>query len=259
LKPWHFERQVRNDLRHRRWLRLHVSLIGALTFAVAWATSHALMLAHVERLSLRYGMAFVACYAALMVLLYVWARWLLSRHEADLDIPQFDGGGSGGTPAPHGPAPIEPGGGGDFGGGGASGSFDGVGDVIGEGVSQGAGDLVSAAADVVGAADEAAIVLIPLAVVLGAAAALGTLLGFAVFGLFGVEVLLGVAVEIAFASVGGALAFKAQREGWLGAALRHTVGPAAAVLIAVVALGAAVDYWLPQAHSLPHAVRLLRA
>jgi hypothetical protein len=124
---------------------------------------------------------------------------------------------------------------------------------------KGAGELAGAAAEVVGAADEAAIVLIPLAVVLAGAAALGALLGFAVFGHFGVEVLLGVAVEIAFASLGGALAFKAQREGWLAAALRRTAGPALVMLVAVVALGAALDHWMPQARSLPHALRLLRA
>jgi hypothetical protein len=53
-------------------------------------------------------------------------------------------------------------------------------------------------------------------------------LGFA--GLFGVEVLIGVAVEIAFASAGGALALKAQREGWLGHAVRRTLGPMASQL-----------------------------
>jgi hypothetical protein len=249
MKPWHFESRVRHDLKRRRWLRLHAGLIGGLTLASAWATSHGLMIASVERLSLRYGLSFVVAYVALMMLLYLWARWLLSRREAELDVPQGDGSGSGGTRPQHDPAPFESGGGGDFGGGGASGSFD---------AGDGAGELAGAAADVVGGADEAAVVLIPLAVVLAAAAALGALFGFAVFGLFGVEVLLGVAVEIAFASLGGALAWKAQREGWLSAALRRTAAPAVVVLIAVMALGAAIDHWLPQARSLPHAVQLLR-
>ena len=108
-------------------------------------------------------------------------------------------------------------------------------------------------------ADEAAIVLIPLALLLAVAAALGMLLGFAVVGLFGAEVLLGVAVELAFASLGGALAFKAQREGWLSAAVRRTAGPASAALCLLVLAGAAIDFWLPEARTLPHAVRLLRA
>jgi hypothetical protein len=251
MKPWHFERRVRHDLRQRRWLRLHAGLIGASTLAVAWVTSHGLLLASMDRLALRYGLAFTVAYLSLMGLLYLWARWLLSRHEGELDAPQIDGGGSGGPGVRADPAAFESGGGGDFG--------DGGGEALGEGTAKGAGELAGAAAEVVGAADEAAIVLIPLALVLALAVALGTLFGFAVFGLFGVEVLLGVAVEIAFASLGGALAFKAQREGWLAAALRRTAGPAVVMLIAVVALGAALDHWLPQARSLPHAIQLLRA
>jgi hypothetical protein len=94
--------------------------------------------------------------------------------------------------------------------------------------------------------------------VIGVAVALGTVLGFAVFGLFGVEVLLAVAVEIALASVGGALAYKASAEGWLSAAWRRTFWPALATLACVVVVGAAIDHWLPQAQSLPQALRLLR-
>ena len=261
MKPWHFERRVRADLQQRRWLRLHAVAIATLTLAVAWASSHGLMLASLDRLWLRYGLSFAVAYLVLMGLLYLWSRWLLSRREAELDLLQLDGpGGSGGsgTARPD-AAPFESGGGGDFGGGGASGHFDAAGEAIGEGLGASAGDLSGAAAEVVAAADEAALVLIPLAVVLAAAAALGALLGFAVFGLFGVEVLLSVAVEIAFASLGGALAVKARREGWLGAALRRTAVPAAIALSTVVAVGAAVDHWMPQARSLPHAVQLLRA
>lgn len=258
MKPWHFERRVRVDLQQRRWLRLHAVAIATLTLTVAWATSHSLMLANLDRLWLRYGLSFAVAYLVLMGLLYLWSRWLLSRRQADFDLPQVDGPGGSGGPRPD-AAPFESGGGGDFGGGGASGHFDAAGEAIGDGFGAGAGDLAGAAAEVVAAADEAALVLIPLAVVLAAAAALGALLGFAVFGLFGVEVLLSVAVEIAFASLGGALAFKAQREGWLGAALRRTAVPATIALSTVVGVGAAVDHWMPQARSLPHAVQLLRA
>ena len=254
----HFERDVRADLQQRRWLRLHASLLAALTLTAAWATSHVLMLAGLDRLSLRYGLSFGVAYLVLMALLYMWARWLLSRREAEADWPQVDGDARASCGQADSPM-IEPGGGGDFGGGGASASYDVVGESVGEGIGSGAGDIASAAAETIGHADEGALVLIPLAVVLAIAAAMGVLLGFAVFGLFGVEVLLGVAVELAFASLGGALAFKARREGWLGTALRRTAGPAAVALTCVVALGMAVDQWLPHARSLPHAVQLLRA
>ena len=126
-------------------------------------------------------------------------------------------------------------------------------------VSDSAGEVGGGALEIAGAADEGAIVLVPVALVIGLAVALGTVLGFAVFGLFGVEVLLAVAVEIALASVGGALAYKAGAEGWLGAVWRRTRASALIALLALVALGAAIDHWAPEARSLPDAVRLLRA
>jgi hypothetical protein len=43
----------------------------------------------------------------------------------------------------------------------------------------------------------------------------------------------------------------------LMAAWRRTAWPAVATLACVVVLGAAIDHWLPEARSLPHALRLL--
>ena len=117
--------------------------------------------------------------------------------------------------------------------------------------------VASAAVEAVGSADEGAVVLVPVALVIGVAVALATVLGFAVFGLFGVEVLVGVAVEIAFASAGGALALKAQREGWLGHAVRRTIGPMAIVLAVTVLTGVAIGHWLPEARTLPQALERL--
>jgi hypothetical protein len=113
--------------------------------------------------------------------------------------------------------------------------------------------------DAVGSADEGAVVVVPIALAIGVAVALASALGFAVFGLFGVEVLMGVAVEIAFASAGGALALKAQREGWLGHAVRRTIIPMAVVLALTVMTGLAIHRWLPEAKTLPQAVKTLKA
>jgi hypothetical protein len=254
MTPQRFAQRVRNDLRARRWLRWHCCLIGLLTLLAAWACSHALMRLGVDALSIRYGASLVVAYGVLLVLLYGWARWLLSRDEADLPSDVGDIGlPRSGSRA----EPFESGRGGDFGGAGSGGSFDApeIPSALVEGAGQAAGSVVEAA----GAADEGVVVLIPLTLVVGLALAIGTALGFVVFGLFGVEVLLAVAVEIAIASVGGALAYKAGVEGWLAAAWRHTRASAAAALVTLVALGAAIDHWMPEARSLPHAVRLLRA
>jgi hypothetical protein len=70
-------------------------------------------------------------------------------------------------------------------------------------------------------------------------------------------VLLGVAVEIVLASAGGAVAYKARREGWLQHAVRRTFAPFAAILVLTALAGLAVDQLLPSARSLPQAVRML--
>jgi hypothetical protein len=249
-----FAAAVRADLVRRRWLRLHAACIALLTLLTAWGVSHALRSLGVDRLSLRYALAFAAGYGAMLGLLYLWARWLLSRDEGgdgldaniEIDLAQ--------RPSVDDALPgIEAGGGGDFGGGGAGGSFD-----MPDAVAEPAGKVAEGALEALGS-DEGIVVVIPLLLVLALAAALAGVLGLTVFGLFGVEVLIGVAIEIALASVGGALAYKAQREGWLGFAWRRTRASAAALLVALVLVGAAVDHWMPQARSVPHALQLWRA
>jgi hypothetical protein len=101
------------------------------------------------------------------------------------------------------------------------------------------------------------VIIVPLAVVFGVAAVIAGALGFAVFGLFGVEMLLGVAVEIAFAAAGGALAFRARREGWLPHAASRSARPMLAFALLCIATGAAIDVLLPEANSLPQALRAL--
>jgi hypothetical protein len=258
-----FEWRVRSDLHRRRWVRAHVFLVSLVTFAVLWGLSHALMVAGVDSLAVRHGVALVGAYVVYLALLGVWCRWLLSRDEGwfdggDLSVDVPTPSGSGG-PAD---APVFRSGGGDFGGGGAGGSFDVPGDGLAAAADAGSssvGKVASAAAEVVGGADEGAVVFVPVALAVGVAVALLTVLGFAVFGLFGVEILMGVAVEIAFASAGGALAMKAQREGWLQHAVRRTAVPMVVVLAGTVFVGLAIAQWLPQARTLPQALQLMLA
>jgi hypothetical protein len=258
VTPHRFAQRVRDDLRARRWLRLHCALIGGVTLLAAWACSHVLMRLGTDALWLRYGLSFGVAYAVFLLLLYLWACWLLSRDEGD--VPQIDGGGYGGGSRSTGESPaFRSGEGGDFGGAGGGSSFDAPGVEVPDAVVEGASNAAGSVLEVAGAADEGALILVPLALVIGIALAIGTMLGFVVFGLFGVEVLLAVAVEVAIASVGGALAYKAGVEGWLGAAWRRTRTAAVIGLLVLVALGGAIDHWMPEARSLPHAVRLLKA
>ncbi len=231
--PLHFERGVRADLRQRRWLRVHAFLLGSLCFLACWGLSAALMRAGVGSLALRWSVALAGGYLVFLALLWLWCRWLLSRAEADGDWPLDDALEL--VPSRRGGGGVE------------------CGD---SGLE--AGDIAQGTLELAGSADEGLAVAVPLALVLGIAALIASALSVAVFGLFGVEVLLGVAVEIAFASAGGALAFRARREGWLLHAAGRTWRPMLILLVLAAVLGVVIDRWMPQAGSLPQAVRLLR-
>lgn len=256
----HFEKTVRTDLRKRRWLRLHITLIGLFTFLSCWGISSALLHAGVASLPMRHAGALLGAYGVYLLLLWTWSHYLLSRDDgwdfAD-GLNAIDIGPSGGNRTAASPA-FRSGGGGDFGGGGATGSWsDDVATSSSKGIFDGAGDAVSETMEGLGNADEDAVIAIPVIVVIGIATLLAAALGFAVVGLFGIEVLVGVAVEIAFASAGGAIALKARREGWMAHAIKRTAGPMAAVLIASVLSSMLVAHWLPDVKTLPDAIRLI--
>ena len=217
-----FERQVRQDLLNRRWLRLHVCCIAMLTLAACWGLSALLMQAGVQPLALRHALALVGAYAAYLGLMHLWARWMLRQEgpgPADIPFELAD------LAPPHAPAS-----------------------------GRGMAHLVEGAV----ALDEGALVAVPLALVAAIALLLAAAMGFAVFGLFGIDILLGVAVEIAFASFGGALALRARREGWLAHVVRRTAGPMAVVLVCTVMAGLLIGHWLPEARTLPQAWQLMR-
>jgi hypothetical protein len=264
-----FVQSTRQRLQRERWLRLHVLLIALLTLGGLMAAGALLRLLGVEALGLRYAIALPLSYCFYLALLRLWAGYLLGREsQASADGPDVldalellptprGGGGTGAT------VPMRAGGGGDFGGGGASASFE-VDEVLdaGTGLGEAAGEIAGQTAKLGAAAldsDESAVVAVPLLVVLAIGALLMALLGLGVFALFGVDVLLAVVLELGLAGLAGGFAWRRQREGWLRRALSHTWKPALAMLVLGVALGLLLDHWLPQADSLPHALRLLRA
>lgn len=247
MRPWHrdpdgFERATRADLQQRRWLRLHVLLLAALTTALCWGVSALLRRAGVGSLAWRPLAAVLLTWPLYLGLLWAWGRWLLSERQADLS-DALDG-----ADVLDGAAQLA-----SDGARAAARGLTRLPQLSTDSMTEAAGDAASGALDVLGEADEA----VPLLVVLGVALSLAAALGFAVFGLFGVDVLLGVAVELAFASMGGALAWRAQREGWLMHALRRTTAPMLGLALCVGAAGALLHHWLPQARTLPEALRLL--
>lgn len=261
------ERRIAQDLRQRHSLRLHGLGLGTATLLLTWGLSHLQMRLGVESLAVRYLVSLGLGYLCYLGLLRWWAGRLLSPRgvSADpgdlLDVTDFSLPQPGGTglrlPSLH------PGGGGDFAGAGASGDFsadsaselaDAGGGMV-SGLVDAAGDALGSAAD----ADEGAVVVIPvLAIFMILATAVAGAGALAVL-YFGWEALLTVAVELSFSCAAANAAGRLAREGWFGAALRLTWKPLLAAVLSAVLLGATVDYFVPQAHSLPDVLRLLRA
>ena len=259
------ESRLEHDLRQRHVFWLYGFFIGLVTLGLTWGASHAQMLLGVESLALRYLVSLGLGYLGYLLMLRLWAGALVRRHR------QRDGWGSldGGWPGGDGAGPAAPrmpqmhsGGAGDFGGGGASGDFSAAADAPGilesADAAGGAGNMISGALEAAGSADEAAVVVVPVVAIflIGCAVFFGA--GSLVLMYFGWETLLTVAVELAFSYASARVAVRVVREGWLSAALRLTWKPLLGAVVCAVLLGATLDHFVPAAHSLPQALRLVR-
>jgi hypothetical protein len=249
------EGHIERELRQRHSLALHGGCIGLVTLGLMWGVSHLQMVMGMESLAWRYLITLGSGYLAYLLVIRLWAAQLLGRDKQSSsadgpgdvpdifsNLPDFPGGGGGGGSSPH----FQSGGGGDFGGGGASGDFS-------------LGDVGGGIGDALGGADEGAVVVIPvLAIfVIGVAVFFGA--GALLLMFFGWEVLLTVAIELAFSYVSARAAVRVVREGWVSAVIRLTWKPLVGAIACAVALGAAIDYFIPAANSLPQAVKLIRA
>lgn len=250
-----WESRLTRDLRQRRVLWLHGLCIGLITLGVTWGVSAVQMHLGGESLALRYLVSLGVGYLSYLLTIRLWAEALIRRSHAEVpDVSGLDLPGSQGAwEMPNLPT-LRSGGGGDFGGGGASGDFsDGA-----AGVGDGMGELAGGALEAAAGSDEAAIVVVPVVAVflIGCVVFFGA--GALVLLYFGWEVLLAVAVELAFSYATARTAVRVTREGWASAAVRLTWKPLAGAVLCAVVLGAAIDYFIPTAQSLPQALRALR-
>jgi hypothetical protein len=250
-----WEATVERDLRQRHWLRLHGVCIGFMVLGVMWVTSYLQMLLGQDSLALRYLVTLGVGYLVYLGVLRLWASSLVGRSSGQLDmggdLPMPGAGRTVDSPSLELPI-FQSGGGGNFGGGGATGDFSGVTDAGGV-----LGDVATGALEAAAGADEGAVVAIPVVAIflIGCALVLGA--GSLLMLYFGWEALLTVAVELAFSYVSARTAVRVVREGWLSAAVRLTWKPLLGALLCAVLLGAAIDHFVPVAHSLPQAIKLI--
>ena len=253
------ESRLTQDFRRQHWLWLHGACIGSVTFCLMAAASALQKTWGQDSLALRYLISLGLGYGCYLGIVRLWAGWIARKDAPDLsglDLPNPSASNSingNATPSINTAPSIESGGGGDFGGGGASGEWVGSADV-GDGVA----DLASGALDVAGAADEGVVVVVPVLAIFLAGLALLLASGSMLLLFFGWDVLLAVAVELAFSYASARTLFLVEREGWFSAAMRLTWKPLLGTALSAVVLGATIDYFMPQAHSLPEAIQLLR-
>ncbi len=217
--------------------RLQMGFIVFFTGAAGLLCSFLLLRAGVESMALRYPLALAGAYIFFLFLLWLWLRAKASDWIDSLD-PTDAVSGTGPSSAPQ---SFSSGGGGDFAGGGASGSFDGP-------------DSTSSVADSVPLPEVAAgpgeFAIPILAVVLA--------IGLAVASLYVVYIAPELFAELLF---DGALSYTlyrrlsaANRSHWLGTAVRRTLVPFGLTAVFLVAVGAAMADYAPEARSIGQAI-----
>ena len=244
-------RDVAHDLEQRHSLRWHGLCIGTLTLLgmllAAWLQKQA----GVHLLSVRYAITLAVGYGIYLLVLRWWAARLLDQEEhgsADagdaLDVAVDVADLARSVPRSGGPRTPE---------------MPRMSDVADSAESsRGLGDLASGALDGLGSADEGAVVIIPVVAIFLIGAAILAGAGALAMLFFSWDVLLAVAVELAFSVAAVRVATRVEREGWLTAAVRLTWKPLLGALLCAVLLGATIDHFLPQVDSLPEAVRMLQ-
>jgi hypothetical protein len=263
MQPRH---HLADSLQQRYSLRLHGFLIGGFVLVLMWCASYLQMRMGMETLAWRYLVTLSVGYIGYLLVLRLWAARLVQRDEDDSDSGAGDAIEAAGDVADiaidavswrggSGPSMPMPRSGGTVHTSGGSGDF---GSALSD-AGSGLGDLASGAADAVSGADEGAVVVIPIVAIflIGSAIVFGA--GALAMLFFGWDVLLTVAVELAFSVVTARAAMGVEREGWLSAAVRLTWKPMLGAVVCAVALGAAIDHFLPHVNSLPEAVRALQS
>jgi hypothetical protein len=231
-------RRVKDRLMHESFPRMQMALIVALTGGFGLLASFTMLQLGMDSMAVRYPLALLFAYLFFLFLIWLWLR---TNAEDYLDVPDI----SGISPPPRASEYLpefRSHGGGDFGGGGASGSFDDAGNTIDAAISS----PLSSVGDSIGSAVEAEELAIPLV-------AIALAFGIALASLYVVYIAPALFAEVL---VDGALSYVLFRHlrdqdprHWLSSTVRHTAVPFAVTAIFLVAVGAAMAAYAPEAKS----------
>jgi hypothetical protein len=237
-------------LQSRHWLRVHMFVIVTVTFLAGITATKLLMLLGVDLLWLRYAISVCAAYLVFLFMIRLWIAIVCGTDDRFFDSPNgIDlyvraAGGADDV--------AEIFGGGKFGGGGASGSWGSADDIAAAPAKaaklSGGSDKSGCLSFDLGGDGEGCVVVILLAVLVGALLIAGGYLIYAAPAILG---------EAAFeALLAAALARRAKKlalGGWVGSVFRATVWIFVVVLALSITLG-----WYAQKHC-PGARRVMDA
>ena len=236
---------VTASLKHRYFLRLHMTFILTATFAAGLVTTRLLLAIHFNNLGARYAIAVCAAFAVFLGFVRLWLAYvgfLALRRAVDIDgngVNVAYGGGSGGGGAD---VPRFSGGGGSGGGGGATESWG----TPARASSSGGGGGSKLDVDF---GDDWGLILLIALLVLAIVVAV-------VYVIYAAPAILS---EAAFnAALAGALTRRAKHAtsgSWEGSVIKATALPFLAVLVLATATGWYAHKYCPSATRLREAVR----
>lgn len=262
------KKRLARMLGKRFFLRFHLSLILGFSFAVGLLATKLLLLAGLESLLIRWLLAVLLAYAGFLVGVRVWLAYIgLGRQFGDgdssFDFPNVDfsgSGSSGGSTGANYVPDLPTGGAGSFGGGGASGDFAGAGVADGGNVGLSGASSGIKLPDIdldIGGGDDGCLAALLLMVI---AAALLAVFGIGFYLVWQAPSLL---AEAAFEAALAAGLIKSTRRitdpGWVGGAMKASWLPLLGILVLTALLAFIVEAFVPEAHTLLEAVRLLAA
>jgi hypothetical protein len=240
--------RLQEDLERFGWPRLQMLLIVALTGAVGFVSSFALLHSGVTSLWERYPIAVALAYFGFLFFLWCWLRLDADDVVNWVDLPgnvPTGGGRGGGCGASK---PFEAGGG-HYGGGGASSSFHAA--DVAQFPEAHAGIMDAGVSDLAGglsALEELGVVLLVLAALVGAACAVVWIIWAAPSLLaelsFDAALMTGLYHRLG----------RVERRHWLETALERTWLPFAGVALMFALAGAAMHLYAPEARSMHQVV-----
>ncbi len=236
--------RARRQLQRHGWPRLQMALIVLLTGGAGFLASHALRLAGLDSMLLRYPLAVLLAYTVFLLLMWLWIRW---RWDAVADgAAEVAGNGGGGGSSPR-AGPSWGGNGGNSGGGGASASWA---EASAPSITDTDGASLLEVAD-----GEAGL---PLLAVLGLLALVATVLLASVWVVWSAPVLM--AELLVDAAIVGGLYRRMQgmgAQGWWRLCLSHTFWPLLGLVVFFAALGWGAQQLAPDAVNLMQVVQAL--